>query len=432
MSSKRLALGCLTALFALVGVVGCGGSDDGGGGGASGGGDPNRPMTMWVRDSSADFTRKIVDSWNKTHPAKIKLTVVPASQFFTKLGTAIAGGSGPDVTAIDFTYVAQFASRNQATDLSERVKELPFHPDGLSKSHLRAGQYEGKTYGLPFSGEASILLYNKSLFKRAGLDPEKPPTTWAEIEEYASKISGVGDGVKGYYFAGRCAGCNTFTFLPYVWASGGDVLSQDGKTATVDTPQMREALAFYNRLWKADVVPKGARSDDGAAWVTAFQTGKVGMVPLGAFGVSAIRAENPKLDFGATYLPGKDGNWSSYAGGDNVLIPAGSKNPDGAWEFIKWMLSTEVQFNELAKRDVVPVRTDEALERFKGLDERYEIAATAETKGRAPYAVPYNALFNDANGPFGQMISQAVFDGDIDGAVKRAQAAFTKVLEESN
>jgi multiple sugar transport system substrate-binding protein len=162
----------------------------------------------------------------------------------------------------------------------------------------------------PFSAEGSVLLYNKALFKKAGLDPNKPPTTWAQIESYSKKITGLGDGVKGFYFAGACAGCNAFTFMPLIWASGGDVLSSDGKTATVDTPAVRNALSFYRRLWSTGEVPTGAKTDDGTNFLGAFLTDKIGMAGSGAFSIGIIKRDHPNVDFGVAPLPGQKGGSS--------------------------------------------------------------------------------------------------------------------------
>ena len=69
----------------------------------------------------------------------------------------------------------------------------------------------GRIYGVPLYADVSALFWNKDLFRKAGLDPEKPPTSLAEIREYADKITALGGDVKGYFLPGSCAGCNIFT-----------------------------------------------------------------------------------------------------------------------------------------------------------------------------------------------------------------------------
>ena len=216
-----------------------------GGEGASGAADSAGGITMsfWSRDSNQAQVRALVDAWNATHDNKIEVTVIPGGEYMTKVGAAAAGGSAPDIIAVDLIYVPQFAAAGQLADITEMAKSLPYF-DKLSPSHVRLATYEGKIYALPFNAEGSILLWNKGLFKEAGLDPEKAPTTWAEIAADAAKITALGDDKYGYYFSGACAGCNAFTFAPLIWAGGGDILSEDGTAATLTDPNVAAALDF--------------------------------------------------------------------------------------------------------------------------------------------------------------------------------------------
>ena len=388
-------------------------------------------ISFWVRNADAGFVTPLVKAYNAGHTDQVKLNVVPDAQFVTKFGVSVAGGEAPDVVAIDLIYLPAFASSNQMTDITAQAHKLAFY-NTLSPSHLRLATYNGQLYGVPFSAEGSVLLYNKGLFRQAGLDPNKPPTTWAQIETDAKKITALGHGIHGFYFAGSCAGCNAFTYLPLIWASGGDVLSADGTKATItSSAPVKQALQFYRRLWAENQVPAGAKVDSGTNFLTAFTTGKVGMAGSGAFSIGTLKNNYPKVDFGLTYLPGMNGNWSSFAGGDTIGIPKGSAHVQEAWNFITWCLSPDVQVNEFAKNGSIPVRTDLAVNKYSKLDPRFQITANAMAHGRTPYSVHYNELFNDANGPWLAMIQQAVFSGQIDAAMSTAQKRFTQILSTS-
>jgi multiple sugar transport system substrate-binding protein len=405
-----------------------GGAEAPAAGQAAGGGE-GVTMSFWTRDSNQVQVRQLVDAWNATHDNKIEVTVIPATDYMTKVGAAAAGGAAPDIIAVDLIYVPQFAAANQLADITEQAKALPYF-DKLSPSHVRLATYDGKIYGLPFNAEGSILLWNKDLFKEAGLDPEKPPTTWAEIADAAKKITALGDDKYGYYFSGSCAGCNAFTYLPLIWASGGDVLSEDGKTATVDSPEVKAALEFYRQLWADGQIPAGAQADTGTDFFNAFPTGKVGMMGSGFFALGLMKNDHPDMNFGVTYLPGQDGGQSSFAGGDSIAIPSGSKYPKEAFEFIQWATSDDVQLEQYAKANSLPVRTDLADNEYFQVDPRLGTAAKAMAMGKTPYSLVYNQLFNDANGPWLKMIQTAVFDGKVDEAIATAQEEFTKILSE--
>jgi multiple sugar transport system substrate-binding protein len=396
-------------------------------GSASGSSSSATTISFWVRDSDAAFVKPLVKAYNASHKTQVNLTIIPAGNFVTKFGVAVAGDSGPDVVAIDLIYLPAFDAANEMMDITDMAHKLPFF-DKLSPSHIRLATYNNRLYGLPFSAEGSVLLYNKKLFQQAGLDPNKPPTTWAEIEADSQKITALGNGIKGFYFAGRSAGLNAFTFLPLIWASGGDVLSADGKTATVDSPVMKDALSFYHRLWTENQIPQGAKVDDGSNALTTFATGKIGMTGSGAFSIGVLKNQYPNIDFGLAYLPGENGGWSSFAGGDTIGIPHGSKHPNEAFDFIQWCLSSDVQIDQFAKNGSIPVRTDLAQNKYSQLDPRYTITSNAMAHGRTPYSVHYNELFNDQNGPWIAMIEQAVFNGQIDQATTTAQQRFTQIL----
>jgi multiple sugar transport system substrate-binding protein len=384
-------------------------------------------ISFWARASDSPFVEPMVKVWNASHQPRVKLTIIPNDDFVTKFGTAVAGGAPPDVVAIDLVFVPAFVEAGQMMDLTQQAQALPFFKS-LSKAHLRLATKEGKSYAVPFSAESSVLLYNKALFKKAGLDPERPPRNWAELESVAKKITALGQGVKGFYFSGACGGCNVFTFTPYIWASGGDVLSADGKKATLDTPEVKKALSLYRRLWEAGDMPSGAKNDSGSSFISAFFTGKIGMVGSGAFSIGLLKQEHPEIDFGITNLPGEKGGWSSFAGGDSIGIPAGSKHAKEAWDFISWCLSEEVQVQQFAKNNSIPIREDLADNVYLKKDPRFAIATTAQSRGRAPYSDRFNTLINDPNGPWLAMIQEAVFGKGVDVAVANGQKEFTRII----
>jgi multiple sugar transport system substrate-binding protein len=156
----------------------------------------------------------------------------------------------------------------------------------------------------------------------------------------------------------------------------------------------------------------------------------VGMTALGAFSIGLLPRDYPKIDFGVTPLPGKTGGSASFAGGDCIGIPKGSKNVDEAWKFIQWCLQEDTQINYFAKNGSIPVRTDLSSNEYSKLDPRYLVVSEMMDKGRTPYTVKYNELFNDANGPWLALFQDAVFGKDVDEAIKKAQERFNKILEE--
>ncbi|MCW2811146.1 MAG: hypothetical protein JWP61_1604, partial [Friedmanniella sp.] len=400
---SRIGIAAVLASLALMAGA-CGGGDTGTSPAASSG-PASGTITVWARDSQQGFMSQLVDLYNKSHTVQAKVTIIPNANFVQKLGTAAASGAGPDVSSIDLVYAPYFASAGALEDITDLADSLPYK-DALSPSHRRLATYEGKTYALPFTAEASAMYYNKTLFKKAGLDPAKPPTTYAEIRDAAKKIHALGPGYYGFTFAGACGGCNVFELTPHVWASGGDVLSEDGKTASLSSPQVTDALQLYRDMWTDGSIPSAAKNDAGTQQIPLFTSGKVGMTPLGAFAIPTM--EKAKVDFGVTPIPGKDGGESSFAGGDVISVISGTKNEAGAQDFVKWATDEEAQ-TFLAKNGSVPVRTDLVGKIYDPQGEPYKVFGRLMGIGKTPYSTVENGVFNDNNGPWVKMIHDSVF-----------------------
>lgn len=366
-------------------------------------------FSIWVRSDGSEFMPKLVAAFNAESKNHADLQIVPVDELVQKYAIASAGGSAPDALSLDLVYTPAFAENGQLQDMTDFAKSLPYF-DSLSPAHLQVSTVDGKIYGLPLSGDASLLLWNKDLFKKAGLDPEKGPASWAEIRADAKKINALGKDTYGYYFSGNCGGCSIFTFAPLIWASGGHILTENGHQATLDSPEVEKAVDFYRKMVKDGLVPAGAETDSGSNFFAAFANGNIGISPSGSFSIGALNNQYPDLNYGVTYLPGENGGKSSFAGGDNIVISAatGKDKLPAIHEFIKFAYSLEGQ-KILAENGAMPVRGDLADKALSGLDPRYKIAAKAMAVGNTPYSVVFNDLINSRNGPWVTSLNQAFF-----------------------
>jgi multiple sugar transport system substrate-binding protein len=401
---------------------------------ASSGGTPSTPassaaapkgtLTFWARDSDSFLTKVVADYNASQSNIKVNLTLVPQANFVQKFGTAVANGTGPDIAATDLVFAPYFASVGAFKDITDLYNALPYKST-LSPAHVAQATYKGKVYALPVTAEASVLYYNKTLFAKAHI--AAPPKTYAEVEADAKAITALGGGDKGYYFSGACAGCNIFTFAPYIWASGGNVLDSSGQP-TLNTPQVADALKMYREMWTDGDIPASAKTDDGSFFSTPFAKGNIGMVTSGAFFTATLKAAKPAVDFGVAPIPGETGGSSSFAGGDEIAIGSGTKNEAAAWSFLQWI--TDAGQKYIADNGfAVPIRSDIATSNYIPQDPaHYQLLADQLQKGKTPYSLVENALFNDGSGPWIQMIQKAVFGGDIAGAQADAQKAATTIV----
>lgn len=384
-------------------------------------------VEMWVRSGIGESFKKVVEAYNSSHENQVVATEVPFSELVQKYATSIAGGQAPDALSMDLIYNPAFAAAGQLEDLTDWAKKLPYF-NSLSPSHVRLGTYQDRVYGLPLSVETSVFAWNKDLYKKAGLDPEKAPATWEEITANAEKIRRVGDDTYGFYFSGGgCGGCMIFTFTPLTWGAGADILSADGKTATLDTPQMRKAVDYYRDMVKKDLVPASAASDNGANFLS-FTNGKIGQQSLGAFAIGTLVTEHPDINFGVTLIPGVDGNPSSFAGGDNFVITKGTKKIDAVKEFLEYIYSMHGQ-KIMAKYGSLPTRGDIADKVLEGLDPRLQVGLKAISVAKTPYTLQFNDLINSANGPWATFTNAAIFGDDVDDAFKNAQSEMQSIID---
>lgn len=384
-------------------------------------------VTMWVRSGIGDSFKEVVKAYNAKGGDTVEMTEVPFAELVQKYATAIAGGQAPDALSLDLIYNPAFAAAGQLEDLSDWAKALPYF-NSLSPSHVKLGTYDGKVYGMPLSVETSIFAWNKDLYKQAGLDPEKAPTTWEEITANAEKIRGLGGDTYGFYFSGGgCGGCMIFTYTPLVWGAGADILSEDSKTATLDTPQMRKAVEIYRNLVAKDTVPAGSASDNGVNFLT-FTNGKIGQQSLGAFAIGTLVTQYPNINFGVTLIPSVDGKTSSFAGGDNFVVTKGTPRLDAVKKFLEYTYSLEGQ-KIMAKFGSLPTRGDIADQVLEGLDPRLKVGIEAIKVAKTPYTLQFNDLINSSNGPWATFINAAIYGDDVDGAFSAAQSEMQSIID---
>ena len=389
-------------------------------------------VNLWVRTSSGAVLQALADQFNAAHDDKIIITQITAEQMVTKLGTSIAAGEAPDGAVLDLIYLPTFAATDSLEDMTDFIKGLPY-ANSMSPSHLRLGTYDGKMYAVPTLPDASVIAYNKDLFAKAGLDPEKGPASLKEVAEDAKKITALGDDTYGFFFVASSGSWQVYTFTPHVWAAGADLLSEDGRTATIDTPALRDTLGLYNQMWKDGTIHPTSRSGNGSDAVAAFASGKVGVLMTGSYIVNLLTSQYPDVNFGIVPISGPDGGQSSFAGGDALTLIKGI-SPERkaiAQQFVDFYMQPEQQVF-ITKESGMPPRTDVATEAYAQFDPRNLIAYDILAGAKTPYTFASDELFVSRTGPWLNLLNRAIFDGDIDGAITAGQAEFTKILERTN
>ncbi|MFM9493728.1 ABC transporter substrate-binding protein [Streptomyces galilaeus] len=408
---RRLVTGAVALLAAASLVTACGSGDGGSGGGGGGGAagangvDDGATLTMWTRAATRPQSEALVKAYNAGHKNEIELTVVPTDDYQAKVGAAAGSKDLPDLFASDVVFVPNYTSNGLFADLTDRVDALPF-AEKLAQSHIKAGTYEDRKYVVPHTLDLSVLFYNKDLYRKAKLDPDKPPTSLSEWDRQARAVDALGGDVNGTFFGGNCGGCGVFTWWPSIWAAGADVLNKEGTEAELSSDTARKVYDTYRGWVKDDIVAPGAREETGTTWTGIFPKGKVGVMPMPSTTLGSM-PEN--LDLGVAPIPGPDGGRSTFVGGDAIGISATSRSADQAWNFLAWSLGDEAQVEVVAAHKDVVARTDLASNKYSKADPRLVTINELVADGRTPYALKFGQTFNDPNGPWLKLMRDAVF-----------------------
>ena len=251
----------------------------------------------------------------------------------------LAGGSLPDVFTVPFTEAKTLLENGQLADVTAQVEDLGY-ADKFNPVILEGVQdKDGKIYGFPRQAYAMGLHYNRELFTAAGLDPDKPPTTWDEVRAAAKTISQK---------TGK-AGFATMTFnntggwqltAPTV-AHGGRTQVDNGDgtyTSTIDNPGTVAALEFYHDLRWEDNSMGSNFLLDWSAINQEFGAGNIGMYTSGSdVYTSLVRSneQNPD-DYGLTVLP-QDGDDPGTLGGGDIAVVSPTIDGDTKAAAVKWI-----------------------------------------------------------------------------------------------
>ncbi len=391
-------------------------------------------LEMWERSGgNKQMVDMLVEAWNTKNPTcKINLTYIPHTEMVGKIAQGIASGDVPDLMGMDLIYAPQFEKAQQLVDITDRIKSWP-ELTTASKGHMTVATFEDRLFGVPLYADVSALFYNKDLFTRAGLDPNKPPTSLAEMRTYADKITALGSDIKGYYLPGNCAGCNIFTVGPLMWASGAKIESAAAGDEPLTGEGVKQVLQFTRDMVKAGNVHEGDRTENGETFHLQFGSGKVGMMGTGNFNITLARQQNATMNFGIGLLPGATaGSSASFIGGDLVVIPKGSTRVDDSVNFMKFLLSDEVQVEVYAKALNLTTRSDMTDNKYFQAEPLVQDVAKALTVGRTPYTLTFFEQINSPQGPWLRMLQRAYYSDDsIDTIIADAKNEMKAISAQS-
>ncbi|WP_158502025.1 sugar ABC transporter substrate-binding protein [Vitiosangium sp. GDMCC 1.1324] len=284
---------------------------------------------------------------------RVEVRTFPSPHYRPQLLEALRSSHPPDIATLDQVWMAEFAESGAILPLdgllAREAQARLFFP-----SAWETCLYKDHVWGVPLSIDGWMLLYyNKELFRRAGLDPEHPPTTWPALQEVGRRLTQppeqYGLVLLGAADEGLVASINAF-----IYSNDGQVVDASTGQARINQPEAVEALEFYRELTR--FAPPGTEKRNEAAAVELFLSGKVAMALLGSWQQDTFRLRAPELDWGVAVLPaplGKEPH--STAGGWNLVVFAASPHPEEAFKYIEFLSRLDVQPEVTS---LIPARLD--------------------------------------------------------------------------
>lgn len=309
---------------------------------------------------SRDIFDKLISDFNLANPDFIVEPVY--TDFWTydqKFLAAVAAGDPPDVIMADQTRAGQRAEAQQVLSLDEFIQRDSFDMTAFWEYPQKDVVWQGKTWGIPYGPDTRVLFYNKDKFTEAGLDPEKPPTTADELFQYAQKLDKKNDAGELTQVGFNPWWGNVWV-MPFVYSTGTEVVDEAGKVH-IDTPEVLSAATWYKQ-WVDHYGKENLdnfASSFGSGAQDPFISGQVAMIVQVQSFIGDLKQYAPDLNWGVALVPGLK-EPASWGAGFDLEIPNGAKNPDGAWEFIKYMTTKDTQVKFAVASGWMPSRMDAA------------------------------------------------------------------------
>jgi multiple sugar transport system substrate-binding protein len=364
------------------------------GGGASKGGSSGKGQTLefwqwyspakggdYLVQSQSDWFGKVAQEWNKQGKAQIKLNFIPISQYIT--GTQLQAGfsarKGPDIFVIS---PGDFLRYYNAGILYDMTDALGAGKDDFYKSALSTRTVDGRVYGIPMENEPILMYYSVKAFEKAGLSEGDLPKTWDQLLNVAEKLT-TGKQF-GVIFETTPNVYQNFTWYPFQWQAGADVVDSSGKKSAFNSKGTVDALTLWQETVKRKIAPTTVQGGGEGDLVSNLASGYAAMAEMVTAGSAFLDSGAKDFQYGVFPLP------APTTGADPITIMGGwawcvnknGKNPEAAAEFCAWAISGEQSVDRMvdwafnAKKSLPTRKSVMQKAQDQGLFEKEKILAT--------------------------------------------------------
>jgi ABC-type glycerol-3-phosphate transport system substrate-binding protein len=313
-------------------------------------------LEYWEKWSGAEeyAMQSVVNQFNYSQD-RIVVDFLSVGEIEQKTILATAAGDPPDISGVFRSNVFSLADRNALTPLDDFIRKDGSTTDQFLSRYARAysslGTYRDKLWALPSTPTTCALFWNKDLFRAAGLDPEKPPRTLAELDSMSAKLTrrdSSGDLTQVGFLPQASSG--------WIWAFpqwfGGQLF--DGQNVTIGSnPDNLKAFRWlenYSKNYGVEALRRMSSSfGQLASQQDPFMSGQVAIIFDGVWRSHFIRQFAPGMNYGVAGWPEAQPGITDFtiADGDMLVIPRGAKHPREAWEFLRFVSSPNLTAQRL-------------------------------------------------------------------------------------
>jgi multiple sugar transport system substrate-binding protein len=312
--------------------------------------------SIWGDPQEITNQTAIAKAFHDANPAiTVDVDVSDWDAYWTKLQTGLAGGAAPDVFAMDGPLFPDYHARDVLLDLKPYVDKDGYDLTQLADQGVKDfTTSDGGQYGLPRDLNTIALYYNKAMFDAAGIAYPDDTWDWAKLVETAKQLTKTEGGKTTQWgFYTETTDMENY-WSELVWQNGGDIMAPDNKTTVLDTDQAAGGIQFLQDLiWKDKVMPDPAVS---AETGDAFEQAQAAMAANGSWQVATFDAAG--FDYGVAPLPSGPAGRFTSVNPTGAVVYKGSKAPDAAWEFVKYLASPAAQQQLMTLKASIPVNKE--------------------------------------------------------------------------
>lgn len=322
--------------------------------------DPNNLLIVEV-NTSADRTgllRAQLDDFEAENPG-LKVDVISLSwgQAFEKLSMMIAGGKYPDVIEMPDFWLSRYVSAGQIADLTPYLEKTIFDDD-LEEDTFKYGSIREKIYTVPYGYYLRAMLYNKKLFKQAGI--EKPPLTMDEFYRTAAKVSEL-PGVSGYCHHGGRGGA-VFYYWIMTTMNGNDQFFDENGNSTFYNEGAVKGLTLIRDIYENGYAPQDSLNWGLNETVSGFYSGACAMLHQTPDALTSLRKRMDDDDYASAPMPlGPSGKSFPHLGYIGWSVLEGSSKKDAAFKLVNHLLNRRNNQTWAERSGLVPI--------YKGLSD---------------------------------------------------------------